>query len=72
MGWNCNSWGREKAPDKTLVLSSCNAIIIMLCETWLRQGETIDIAGYKFIGNNRKFLHKNASSGSGGGGHADT
>ncbi len=66
IGWNCNSWGREKAPDKTLVLSSSNANIILLCETWLRQGESISIAGYKFIGNNRKYLHKNACSGSGG------
>ncbi len=38
----------------------------MLCETWLRSDNTIDIPGYTCVTNSRGALHKNACVGSGG------
>ena len=66
MGWNCNGWGRDKAADKSTVISNSHASAFMLNETWLRYEDKLDIPGYTFIGNNRKKLHKNACVGSGG------
>ena len=66
VGWNCNSWGREKKGDKALLLSNTNASAILLCETWLRGEDQIEVENYVFYGNNRAMLHTAACVGSGG------
>ncbi|CAC5400384.1 unnamed protein product [Mytilus coruscus] len=39
---------------------------IALCETFLRNSDTISVPGYRFVGKNRSVLHRNAKRGSGG------
>ena len=48
------------------VLTYLNLDIIGVCETFLKNGETLNLNGYHWFGNNRTSLHQNARRGSGG------
>ncbi|VDI21972.1 Hypothetical predicted protein [Mytilus galloprovincialis] len=69
--WNCNGWYVTKETDdsRTLrenILTSLNFDIVGISESHLRDEQTIDLNGYKWIGNNRKTISTNAWRGSGG------
>ena len=48
------------------VLNELNLDIIGICESFLKNNETLSLNGYSWYGNNRNNLHKNARRGSGG------
>ena len=47
-------------------VSYLNLEIIGIAETHLKKCDVLSINGYKWFGNNRQELHKNAKRGSGG------
>ena len=61
-----NGWTVLNCELRTNMIKYCNCDIMCLCETHLKNDETIAIDGYKWIGNNRHNLHVNARKGSGG------
>ena len=52
--------------DNSTVLNDLNLDIIGICESFLKNNETFSLNRYRWYGNNRTRLHKNASRGSGG------
>ena len=48
------------------VIKASNLDIVCLCETFLKDEQTIDFPGYTWFGNNRKSISKRAFRGSGG------
>ena len=48
------------------MIENFNTDISCLCETWLAKADKINVNGYKWIGQNRSKLAKNAVRGSGG------
>ena len=48
------------------VIKACNLDIVCLCETFLKDEQTIEVPGYSWFGNNRKSISKRAFRGSGG------
>ena len=65
--FNTQNWAQEHRESKTAVLEYVNCDIIGINETHFKnQSDEINIDDYKWIGSNRKTIHKNARSGSGG------
>ena len=67
-----NSWCMRKDSDncklRQQVIDYCNLDLIGICETYLRAGESLEgyLKHFRWFGNNRKNVHVNARSGSGG------
>ena len=51
---------------RSIAVKESNIDILGVAETHLRVGEQIDLEGYSWFGHNRKLIHKNAKTGSGG------
>ena len=67
MSWNINGWGRAKYDNIECVLTVYEPDIAMFCETWFVSSKELPtVRNYTFFVNNRKCLHKNACTGSGG------
>jgi hypothetical protein len=67
--WNCRGWStkqNENSQFRTTVLNLLDLDILLLCETFLRDKEDINIPSYKWFGNNRQDTSKTCKRGSGG------
>jgi len=65
--WNVNGWNKNAVSDNFTVrynsVSYLNLDIIGIAETHLKNCDVLNINGYKWFGNNRQELHKNAKHG---------
>ncbi|VDI45625.1 Hypothetical predicted protein [Mytilus galloprovincialis] len=67
--WNARGWSlktNDNSQFRKLVLEYSNCDVFAVTETFLRRDENLEINGFKFYGNNRKNLNRNAIRGSGG------
>ena len=65
--WNVRGWSLEPAQKlRENIISSLNLDIICISETFLLEGQEINVPGYNWFGNNRKHIAKRAWRGSGG------
>jgi len=68
--WNVRGWNGNQSSDNYLLRAQCinhlDHDIIGIAETHLLRSESINLQGYTWFGNNRKYIHKNANHGSGG------
>ena len=76
MCWNVGGWGKKDGSDwnrmedvldmRAKVVDLYRPDIIAVVETWLRGEEVIEVDGYRWVGRNRRGLHRKAVRGSGG------
>jgi hypothetical protein len=68
--WNVRGWNGDPDSDNWKLRKHCvaqsQAHIIAVVETHLKDDNKLDIAGYKWVGQNRKKIHQRAKNGSGG------
>ena len=65
--WNVKGWGEKYRQIKIDIIKHTQCDVILLNETWFKSNEdTVDIMGYRWIGNNRKCINRRSKSGSGG------
>ena len=75
MCWNVGGWGKKDGSDwnrmedvldmRAKVVDLYRADVIAVVETWMRGEEVIEVDGYRWVGRNRKGLHRKAVRGSG-------
>ena len=78
MCWNVCGWLRknggqyeqlyEEYDMRSAVIGFYSPDVVAVVESWLKGEDELVVEGYKWLGNNRRNLHKNAVRGSGGGG----
>ena len=76
MCWNVGGWGKKDGSDwnrmedvldmRAKVVDIYRPDVIAVVETWLRGEEVIEVDGYRWVGRNRRGLHRKAVRGSGG------
>ena len=66
--WNINGWGKDNAKNefKMQCMRKLNLDIIALAETHLIGDSKVILDDFKWFGQNRRNLHRNAKCGSGG------
>ena len=65
--WNVRGFvQKDHCRLRECVVQAMNLDIICLCETFLRNNDSINIEGYRWFGNNRKTISRRAIRGSGG------
>ena len=70
MFWNVRGWKPDVDNDNFILRSECllssDIYILGVAETHLTSRNNLELDGFKWFGNNRKHIHKNARHGSGG------
>ena len=75
MCWNVCGWSRgdgymgkmrKEGDVRAEVIDFYRPDVVALVETWLKAEDVLAVEGYKWFGQNRRHLHKNAVRGSGG------
>ena len=76
MCWNVCGWLRknggqyeqlyEEYDMRSAVIGFYSPDVVAVVESWLKGEDELVVEGYKWLGNNRRNLHKNAVRGSGG------
>lgn len=68
--WNVRGWNSNADSDNSILRTSCvldsNCDILGVAETHLLNNDILNIDGFRWFGLNRKHVHKNAKTGSGG------
>ena len=75
MCWNVGDWSKDRSDCNKMeevldmrakVVDLYRPDVIAVVETWLKGEKVIEVDGYRWVGRNRKGLHRKAVRGSGG------